>query len=364
MIKEKGMVLECFFASDTPKSEDFWIHRMNLLIELADIVILIDIEPSIQTKHEIAKTITEHRRHFRPALSRLLGVDFERINIALGKSKIIIIKESDGEKGVKRKRRYTVVYFSRNEKPENFRKILDNQLEVLIASKARTLIRTKILTRKLESGFLRTLGFIALTLGFLKTKPESIGLLTMLGKLVKDIGPSKEFGSSRRLYDDIAKLLFMGLTVTEIQTVVQVAKSRKISILDTLRIMRRLEKIKGGLESLFSKLEYEPFEAGEFEEFDGWSDDQLNAPVGSAADVNAHHALNLRLKQEQLVSPKRFRTLYGIYKPHYIEQFETTFGPVLSRMKFFKILTIYCSSGRSVEVMWTAWRFKSILRDI
>jgi hypothetical protein len=52
VLSEEGMVLECSYAADEPSYPDYWTNRMKVILELSDIHVLLDVNPSANTGFE------------------------------------------------------------------------------------------------------------------------------------------------------------------------------------------------------------------------------------------------------------------------------------------------------------------------
>ena len=53
VLNERGLVLTCDFASDAADDLDYWMNRMNVVLDLADVHVLIDIDRSPNTFYEL-----------------------------------------------------------------------------------------------------------------------------------------------------------------------------------------------------------------------------------------------------------------------------------------------------------------------
>lgn len=60
----EGLILECRYASEQTEDHDFWMNRINLIFEIADIHILIDIErnPNVEFEFERSAIISRFAR--------------------------------------------------------------------------------------------------------------------------------------------------------------------------------------------------------------------------------------------------------------------------------------------------------------
>lgn len=55
-LEGEGLVLECWYASERTEDRDFWMNRVNLMLELADIHILVDIDKSANVEFEFDRS--------------------------------------------------------------------------------------------------------------------------------------------------------------------------------------------------------------------------------------------------------------------------------------------------------------------
>lgn len=86
IIRQHGLLLECNWASNSTANSDFWMTRMKLLLELSDIHILVDIDPSPNVMWEFNQAKLTARRQNQWALNLLCGWDtyiFKRLKRAV-----------------------------------------------------------------------------------------------------------------------------------------------------------------------------------------------------------------------------------------------------------------------------------------
>lgn len=57
VLKAHAVVLNCSFASDDRNDLDFWMNRMNIILDLADIHLLLDVDRSANTFYELQASI-------------------------------------------------------------------------------------------------------------------------------------------------------------------------------------------------------------------------------------------------------------------------------------------------------------------
>lgn len=81
-LKKYGIVLECLYADNSSNSEDYWTTRMGLILELADIHILVEHFPSVAILHEQDYSAALQTDRKRKALltQLLLGVEIDKEN--------------------------------------------------------------------------------------------------------------------------------------------------------------------------------------------------------------------------------------------------------------------------------------------
>lgn len=82
ILSKYGIVLECLYADNSSDSADYWATRMGLILELADIHILMEHFPSTATLHEqdYSDVLQTRRRRNGSLTQLLLGADVDREN--------------------------------------------------------------------------------------------------------------------------------------------------------------------------------------------------------------------------------------------------------------------------------------------
>jgi hypothetical protein len=342
VISEEDLVLECYYAEEMPDSQDYWVHRMNLILELADIYILIDIEPTVYTKAEIRKAWLEKNSVLRPALSRFLGAPYYIIARDLYKQQLIIIKESKDKPYASEKARHSIIYFSPNQDFADFQKLLKQQIQRAKRAKSKGIIRQ-------QKYFYYGRAFKDLQFSrFLNFKWKQLPDDIKTSELFQAVKESLPF------YDSIAKLINYGYSVEEIQWVIDVSKILDISISATLDIIQNSEDADKEIEALISA--QSSYQSPEAKETDDLRDTEDNFEEDLTRNTNLHHAFNLQMREEDLISPKGYRELYLIYKTHYLEKFGDILNDKLkvpvNKNILMKILIFYCAWGRTFETKY------------
>lgn len=52
ILREHGLVVECYFAGETADNIDYWVSRMNLIFEISDFHVILEHKPSFSTLYE------------------------------------------------------------------------------------------------------------------------------------------------------------------------------------------------------------------------------------------------------------------------------------------------------------------------
>ncbi|MEM7584588.1 MAG: hypothetical protein AAF560_14455 [Acidobacteriota bacterium] len=80
-LEGQGEVLECWYASESHEDPDYWVARMDLLFTISDIHLLLDIDSSPATRHEVKLS---HKLVLRPNSTylRLIFPEHHDIHLA------------------------------------------------------------------------------------------------------------------------------------------------------------------------------------------------------------------------------------------------------------------------------------------
>lgn len=73
VLESEGLLLECSYASDNVVEDEFWMNRVDLILELADIHILVDMERSPNMEFEFQRAARISKRRHARALRRNFG---------------------------------------------------------------------------------------------------------------------------------------------------------------------------------------------------------------------------------------------------------------------------------------------------
>ena len=292
ILRGEGMVLECYYASETPKSENYWANRMDLILALADIHILIDIEPTTFTVHEIEKSL-HGRKQIRTTLVRNFGERIANYHKLMGPPEILVIKESETPRPRSLSKRTTTIYLDKTMSVDDFGRNLRKEID-----------EAKFFKRK----------------DLLLRAEWSKRLTPTVRKLVGDevpLAPPDQRADWLKVYQSIARLISMRLSVDEINAAIQSSLESPVEKL--------AETIEQNANFDPRRLSDITFEAAFSQDFDFTEkrtrvEDVLppGHPEGRAL-IDAQVAFNLKIKKEELASPKSFRKLFSVYKEYYSE---------------------------------------------
>lgn len=81
VLSQHGIVLECRFASDVAEDVDYWVTRMNVILEIADIHIIMEHQPSFSTLHEQVHSAIRRKSGSSITLKTLFGYDSSIVKI-------------------------------------------------------------------------------------------------------------------------------------------------------------------------------------------------------------------------------------------------------------------------------------------
>jgi len=73
VLESEGLLLECSYASNSVEEPDFWMNRVDLILELADIHILVDVERSPNMEFEFERSVRIARTGRARALTRVFN---------------------------------------------------------------------------------------------------------------------------------------------------------------------------------------------------------------------------------------------------------------------------------------------------
>lgn len=287
----EGMVLECYYAADTPESENYWVNRMNLILELTDIHILIDIEPTTFTVYEIEKSVRARRLQMRTTLVRNFGERISNYHKLLGAPQIIIVKESEDHRPSSQSRRTTTVYLSKGVSPEDFRQHLKNEIDAVTLLK-----RDDFLWRDKWSKRLTPM------------------LLSMLGNEVP-LSPPGQRKDWLRAYQSIARLISAGMSVDEINSAIQ--QSLNLPVQNLANAIEDCGHFQPPLTPEAGLRTTLPHSG--VDEYLGIVETNIlqDEVVEPRALIDAQVAFNLKTKREELRAPRPLNELFGIYKRYY-----------------------------------------------
>jgi len=324
----EGTVLECYYAAETPESEDYWVNRMNLILELSDIHILVDIEPSTYTVYEIEKSVRERRRQMRTTLPKNFG---ERI------SNILVVKESESIQPISRSRRTTTIYLSKKVSQDEFHQHFRNEIDAAKLLKCQDFVRREKWAKRLTPGILKLLG-------------EEVPL-----------SPPADRKDWLRAYQSIASLIASGKPIDEINLAIQ--ESLKVPVNQLAGAIEDFAQLQHGVPKAFAGIEpdYSQLSAGDAYE-DSISTEDAFEPRPL---IDAQVAFNLKIKQEELRSPKKLKELFSIYKYYYSEYIPNLLWAFISLdpsdNKFVSGLTkgvvVSCALVRTIQAKLFRLRF-------
>jgi len=152
VLDSEGLVLECSHASEDTEDYDYWINRMNVIFELADIHVLIDINrtPSLEVEIERSNSLARYRR------TRALTSSFRwalTMSHEFLSSYRIFIKQGAGRDSRSRTKRKATLHFTEDTSREDFA----NRLKAHIHwAKGQRLIRL----RRIMATFTRRIRFL------------------------------------------------------------------------------------------------------------------------------------------------------------------------------------------------------------
>jgi hypothetical protein len=196
VLRLEGMVLECFFAKDLPEHEDFWVNRMNLILDLTDVHIMIDIDTTPATNYELNKSLRIRRTRVRHSLTENFGENIGLYHKLLGAPRIIVIKEGD-QRNFSNTRFKTFVCFSETGNVEQFARTLQNQVVKAKQQAIKDIIRREKWVRRLTPT-----------------------ILTIFGNEVP-LAPPEQRKDWLIVYQNIAQLLFDGYWISDIQKILK-----------------------------------------------------------------------------------------------------------------------------------------------
>jgi hypothetical protein len=122
-LEGEGLILECWYASEQTKDLNFWMNRMSLMLELADIHILVDVDKSANVQFEFDRS----RCLFRRPQASSLVTNFnwspmtERTII---RPVVIVIERGVGRDWRSPRRRKAVLHLADEASPADFVKRL------------------------------------------------------------------------------------------------------------------------------------------------------------------------------------------------------------------------------------------------
>lgn len=117
VLESEGLLLECSYASDSVEEHDFWMNRVDLILELADIHILVDIQRSPNMEFEFERSARISRVGRARALTRIVDwspIDQGAITGAgrLPRPITIVVKEGTRKDKLVPRRLKAILYLS------------------------------------------------------------------------------------------------------------------------------------------------------------------------------------------------------------------------------------------------------------
>lgn len=149
----EGLVLECYYAAEDTSTMDFWINRMNIILEVSDIHILIDIDrtENMDFEFERSQELTRTIAGRTPALSS--NFHWEPMTKGVFLPISILVKEGKGRDKFSSRKRMGIIYLPSNENPEDFQKRLREQIGLAKLNRIKFLKLEKMVYRKVASFF-------------------------------------------------------------------------------------------------------------------------------------------------------------------------------------------------------------------
>lgn len=140
VLATRGVVLECHDASVNPQSKDFWMNRMKVILELADIQIFVQMDQTPQVEFEAVYSKTVSQTGMAPALA--VNFDLKRRKSGVFKPIVVLVRNGQSPDRFSGRSRRAIYYWSKSEKcsdkdRERFIRIIDD----CIRARARTVRR-------------------------------------------------------------------------------------------------------------------------------------------------------------------------------------------------------------------------------
>lgn len=149
----EGLVLECYYAAEDTSMKDFWINRMNIILEISDIHILIDIDKTANMDFEFERSLSLKAKsgetpalksnfQWEPRTTRLVFIPIS-----------ILVKEGKRRDKFSSRKKVGITYLLPNESPEYFQKRLREQIDLAKLKRIRLLELAEKRYHKLSSFF-------------------------------------------------------------------------------------------------------------------------------------------------------------------------------------------------------------------
>ena len=119
VLETEGLIMECSHASEVAADHDYWINRMDIIFELADIHVLIDVNTSQSVEFEIERSNSIARNRRFLALTNNFGWAFTCNNLLLSSFRIFI-RHGLGRDSHSRIARKIVLHIHPDSTPEEF----------------------------------------------------------------------------------------------------------------------------------------------------------------------------------------------------------------------------------------------------
>jgi hypothetical protein len=150
VLDDEGIALECSYAADEPEYPDYWANRMTLILELADIHVLLDIEPNANTLWEFQLSESYAKSAGANALSLSFGWR-PRLPESLTPISLRIRSES-GEDSFSCHDRRGLVHVGESDRANDFPERLKNQLALAKQCRAELIRQAAGMSRANNSG--------------------------------------------------------------------------------------------------------------------------------------------------------------------------------------------------------------------
>ena len=187
VLENAGLLMECAYASEHTADNDFWMNRIDLILEIADLHILLDIEKSPNMEFEFERSARISKSRQGGALARNLGWS-PMTTRALIRPITIVIRLGQSKDRLVARRRTASLYFA----DQNSLSDLASRLEHAIRwAKHRRLVRLNKMKDFMEKR-LRFMGLAGEDLEFCLVKMTDLARRIKDGQGIDDLLPTAE----------------------------------------------------------------------------------------------------------------------------------------------------------------------------